>query len=157
MGENERTMAEPKCGSRALWGGLMATSWILGLVFVIVRGVMGACTCSSSCDFTSATSLSSLCIPAEMFSGCELSDPSACAASLNAVATSQASGGSATCDKDKCATKGLGMGGFWALIVFAVIFFILGCVFCCGVVPCACFAGPPEASAGGHDAKAATV
>lgn len=45
-------------------------------------------------------------------------------------------------DECKWGHASLSEGGFLAMVVFAIIFLILSCVFCCGIVPCACFKTP---------------
>ena len=134
-----------KCGSKIIWTVLFIMALVVGLILIIVPSVVGGCSCSSACDSSSGNgygirSGSDECT--EVLGGCESGsfNADACA---NAIVVE----GKACSSVEACQYGGMSMAAFATMHLFGWVFVILSCVFCCGIVPCCCFAGPEINSA----------
>merc|ERR1711934_61108 len=141
MGAHRLSMANVKCGSRLCWGIACGFFMIAGLVMIIAACAVGSCSCDNVCkELKNGASASCT----SVFDGCEKGyDARKCSQAMTKQMLKENTKGSGTPSKcpSECDTGGMSGGAFFAVLIFGIIFMILGCVFICGCVPCCCFAG----------------
>ena len=141
-----RGRGEPCLFGKPIWGGLVAFSICLAIIMFIVGGVnLGGCT-SAANDCKDNNACSALCVLNGADSNCrggctDIPDnaPDDCDDMSSNTLTLY-------CKWTKACSCNTTRGGT-AAISFGVIFLILSCVCCCGVVPCLCFDTPVAHSA----------
>merc|ERR1711907_680688 len=149
---------EPKCGSKAIWGGLTACRLLIGLLSLILGSYYTAdcgvkandCKddnlCSAACAANGAGT--------DCSGGCWTETCGQLGISTSGTISSGYGGtvslgdsASKFCDYISACQCDNTRGGI-AGIAIGIIFLILSCVFCCGIVPCLCFDGGPGPSDG---------
>merc|ERR1711907_657103 len=134
---------EPKCGSKAIWGGLMACCLLIGLLSLILGSYYTADCGVKSNDCKNDATCSNLCVIGGQGSDCDggCNEGSGCDSSQESILGSKFCDYASAC---QCSNTRGGLAG----IIIGIIFLILACVFCCGIVPCLCFDGGPGPSDG---------
>jgi len=122
------TSPEPNCGSKTIWGGLCALSLVGGLIMFGLSMEMGGCECDDVCGRMSGGSC------AEWFGGCSSKGNYKKDECVNYLGSNSCTAGampaSSGCQFGPALPFGAAFGMFW----LGLLFLILMCVFCCGVM-----------------------
>merc|ERR1711988_1308659 len=125
MGNSTYAMANVKCGSRLCWGIACGFFLVAGLVMIIAACAVGSCSCDNVCkELKNGASASCT----SVFDGCEKGyDAYKCSGAMakQRIKEGKSYGTPSKCPSE-CDTGGMSGGAFFAVLIFGIIFMILG-------------------------------